>query len=66
MRVFLVWVGTSPPRIHFEVLSYDRARRVMRVRCRCGLEYDRVFDVNMRYNRRDYKLVTETDDAEFA
>lgn len=63
MRVFLVWIGTEPHRIAHEVLSYDRASHVMRVRCRDGTVYDRIFDPKMKYNRSDYKLVTENDDA---
>lgn len=63
MRAFLVWIGTEPHRIHFEVLSYDRATHRMRVRCKNGVEYDRIFDPKSKYNKSDYKLVTENDDA---
>jgi hypothetical protein len=63
MRVFLVWVGYGPSCIHFEVLLYDRATRAMRMRCKDGMVYDRIFDPKMKYNKLDYKLVTENDDA---
>jgi hypothetical protein len=62
MRVFLLWVGTEPHRIHFEVMEYDRASHRMLVRCRDGTEYWRGFDPNMKYNRTDYRLVTDEDD----
>ncbi len=58
-----MWVGTEPHRIHFEVLSYDPARKWMRVRCKNGVEYERRFDTKMKYNRMDYKLVMENSDA---
>jgi hypothetical protein len=64
MRVFLVWIGTEPHRIHYEVLSYDRATHMMRVRCRDGTEYDRSFNPNLKYNKTDFKLVTTEDDED--
>lgn len=63
MRVFLVWIGSTPNRVHFEVLSYDRTTHMMKVKCKDGTVYDRIFDPKMKYNRTDYKLVTENDDA---
>lgn len=63
MRVFLVYVGGAKPRIHAEVLSYDRTTNMMRVKCKNGSEYDRVFLPNSKYNRTDYQLKKETSDA---
>jgi hypothetical protein len=63
MRVFLVWIGTTPHRVHFEVLSYDRTTHTMKVKCKDGTVYDRIFDPNSKYNKLDYRLVTENDDA---
>lgn len=62
MRVFLLWVGTEPHRIHFEVLEFDRTTNRMLVRCRNGIEYWRIFYPKMKYNQRDYRLVTDEDE----
>lgn len=63
MRVFLIHKridGTE--RIHAEVLSFDRATNVMRVRVKCGIEYDRIFLPKSKYNRSDFRIATMKDD----
>lgn len=63
MRVFLIYKGTDgTERVHAEVLSYDRSTSMMRVRVKCGIEYDRMFLPNSRYNRSDYRIATQKDD----
>lgn len=63
MRVFLIYKCTDgTERIHAEVLSYDRGTNMMRVRVKCGIEYDRIFLPNSRYNRSDFRIATLKDD----
>jgi len=64
MRMFLVWVGSDPHHISVEVLSYDRTTNMMRVRCKDGTEYDRIFLPKAKHNQRDFKLVTTEDDED--
>lgn len=57
MRVFLLCNLTGEWKVHAEVLAYNRATHMIRVRVKSGVEYERVFDPNSKYNRSDYKIV---------
>ncbi|HEX6825822.1 MAG TPA: hypothetical protein VF077_05830 [Nitrospiraceae bacterium] len=62
MRVFLYHLRMK--QYHAEILSYDRATHMARVRVKGDIEYDRIFLPDAKHNREDFQLVTlEDDDA---
>lgn len=63
MRKFLLCNLSGKWEIHAEVLSYDRTTGKMRVRVKCGDEYDRYFLEDSKYNQSDYLIRDEDDDA---
>ena len=63
-RVFIVSLLGGKEEIHYEVLEYNPRTHLMKVRVKCGIEYERYFDPNSKYNRTDFKIVsTGEDDA---
>ena len=64
MRVFLISRFRGEEKIHAEVLWYDKTTHRMKVRVKCGIEYERYFDPNGRYNKIDYRIaIVENEDA---
>lgn len=56
MRVFLLTNLGGSWRVSVEVLAYDKHTNVMRVKCKNGTVYDRIFLPDSKYNRSDFKL----------
>jgi hypothetical protein len=67
VRAFLLCNLTGRWEVSVEVLSYDPATHVMRVKTAKrfgGIEYDRVFDPRSKYNRQDYRVIKANDTEE--
>lgn len=60
MRLFLYDEITDT--IDYEVLAWNKGTSMMRVRCRNGIEYERVFLIAAKHNER-FHLIREDDDA---
>jgi hypothetical protein len=63
-RTFLLCNLSGRWEIHAQVLAYDPKTGRMRVRVPCGIEYDRYFLADSKYNRRDFLIRNEDDDAQ--